>query len=98
MDIWKKLENTKKHDYSLPHYGYELGQVVKTKAELWTENHEYIPAGSLVRLVSFAPKVFMYPRDKRNDKKPIFFNAVKAEQVSEYGNRIRANFCTIEVK
>ena len=84
-------------DYTKPKYSFHIGEIVKTKIDLWTENSEFIPAGSKIRLVTFTPKVRMYTADGyRVDTKELFFNAVKDGQVQDFSNRIRANFCTIQ--
>lgn len=78
-------------------YGYKLGQIVIAKVDLWTENSEYLPIGTKLRIVSFAEKVYKtkYPDNLRNDSKPYFINAVLATQTKDYDNRVRPDFCTI---
>ncbi len=77
-------------------YGYNVGQIVVTKLELIDENLNTIPAGTRIRIVAIAPKVRIRTGDEYLDSKQYFFNAVIESQELDYGNRIRANFCTIK--
>ena len=81
-------------------YGYTVGQIVKSKVALIMDDGKdtIVPAGTLLRLICFAPKVYKLKKeflDDTHDSKEYFFNAVLASQENDY-NRIRANFCTIE--
>ncbi len=85
-----------------PKYGFKLNQIVLSKVELYDEKENLIPAKSKLRIVAIAPKVRLSnPWSIKNqpeyhDSKEYFYNAVRAEQKEDYGNRIRANFVTIE--
>ncbi len=78
-----------------------VGEQVINLVELEDENGVKIPAGSRLRVVSIAAKVIIMrqkakEQPERYDLKEHFFNAVRADQESDYGNRIRANFVTIK--
>ncbi len=81
-------------------YGYKIGEIVKLKVSVFNEIGQVIPEGTDIRLVAFAPAVRMPRPDQidgvRVDGKQYFFNAVLASQESDFGNRIRTNFCAIE--
>lgn len=81
-------------------YGYKLGEIVENVIELIDEGGLSIDHGTKLRLVAFAPKVripmsMVRQNPSAYDKKPYFFNAVRASQENDSGNRIRANFVTI---
>lgn len=86
-------------------YGFKVGEIVELLVTETMESNtgrKSCVRGSRIRLVCFVPKVKIYTADtelekKFVDSKPYFFNAVPEEQWdSDYGNRIRANFCTIK--
>jgi hypothetical protein len=75
---------------------YKVGDIVKTIIPLEDEQANVLPVGTSLRIVAIAPKVFISKiEDGYHDRKKDFFNAVRTEQESDYGLRIRANFCTI---
>ncbi len=79
-------------------YGYKVGDVVETVVRLQTEGGVDVSIGSRLRLVAFAPKVRISRKKDHSgfiDGREYFYNAVRESQESDYGNRIRANFCTI---
>lgn len=92
----------------LTKYNFSVGQIVTNKIPLTDENEVNIPVGSKLRIVAIAPKVFytkkkaiqeqMVIQDNSRlfDNRVYFFNAVRAEQKEDYGNRIRAHFVTIK--
>lgn len=82
-------------------YDYSVGDWVETVQPLRDENDVNIPVGSLLRIVAIAPKVRKYPTWMLKmrpdlDNKDYFYNAVRIQQESDYGDRIRANFVTIK--
>ena len=82
-------------------YGFKVGQNVKNKVDLFDENENLIMAGTALKIVAIVPKVRMtnpwkiQNAPKYNDNKEYFYNAVLANQESDFGNRIRANFVII---
>lgn len=81
-------------------YGFKIGEIVELKIALSDERDVLVEKGSRLRIVAIAPKIYE-PRkeiadDVGVDMKQYFYNAVRADQESDYGNRIRSNFCTIQ--
>ncbi len=82
-------------------YGFKVGEIVETKVELFDETVSLrIDSGTKLRLVCFVPKVKLSQPHLQDsvfvDGKEYFYNAVRANQKSDHGRRIRANFCTIK--
>jgi hypothetical protein len=81
-------------------YGFEVGQVVRTRVEIADENEKTIPANTLMRIVAIAPKVrrtspFMIKeRPQHNDNKEFFVNLVDGQSFKDFP-RARVNFITI---
>ncbi len=78
--------------------GFTLGKTYHTTVDLLDERNATVSAGTSVRLVAIAPKVCMTKVSAifHTDGLPYFYNAVRADQESDSGNRIRANFCTLQ--
>ncbi len=83
-------------------YGYKIGDIVELKIDYQDERRAWVKAGSKLRLVAFAPKVVMRPKHEKipypdgEDRKPYFFNAVRAEQeMGNHTDRTRGNFIII---
>jgi hypothetical protein len=78
-------------------YNYKIGEIVVTKVDLWTENNQYLPTGTKLRIVAFAAKVYKtrYPDNITSDSKEYFLNAVLVAQEKDWGNRVRPDFCCI---
>lgn len=81
----------KKEEYR----GYKVGKKYSLKVEVKDENNNIIPAGTIIRLVSIAPKVRMTTGENK-DSWMYFYNAVISTQDNDYSNRIRENFITIK--
>lgn len=81
-------------------YGFEVGKCYRTNVEVIDEYDVVIPVGTLVRIVAIVPKIRITEigNEKTMDSKQYFYNAVLATQVQDYGNRIRANFVTLNLK
>jgi hypothetical protein len=75
---------------------YHIGQIVKNIVPVKRESGQIIKAGTLLRIVSIAPKVRMNKlKDSYNDSLPYFYNAVPENESDR--NRIREDFCTIKI-
>lgn len=78
-------------------YRFSVGEIVVTTIELSTENDILVPAGTEIRIVAIAPKVYKLPviDPREHDTKEYFYNAVLLNQKNDWENRIRAHFVTI---
>lgn len=82
-------------------YGFDVGQNVFAKVDLFDENENLIKSGTVLRIVAIAPKVRLtnpwkiQKQPKYYDGREYFYNAVLAAQKEDWRNRIRANFVTI---
>jgi hypothetical protein len=79
-------------------YGFKLHDIVINKVELEDEYEEKISPGTKLRIVAIAAKVrkIKIVNSLYFDYKDYFFNAVREDQDTDYGHRIRADFCTIK--
>lgn len=77
-------------------YGYKVGDKVVTLVKLAEEDGEVFPVGTELRIVAITPKVRIVNPDQWHDTKQYFYNAVLYNQVNDYSNRVRADFCTIK--
>lgn len=75
--------------------GYTIGKKYRLNVPVTDETGQEVPAGTIIRLVSIAPKVRMVT-GKNKDTWMYFYNAVRANQADDYNNRIRENFITIK--
>ena len=75
-------------------YRFKVGQIYVLNVPVFDENNNFHDKGTKVRIVAISPKVRII-EGLNKDKHEYFYNAVIASQESDYGNRIREDFCTL---
>jgi len=75
-------------------YRYKVNEVYTLNIGVFDENGKYHDKGTRVRIVAITPKVRIVG-GYNHDSHEFFYNAVIEGQISNYGGRIREDFCTL---